>query len=113
MTMAHFLIHDFLLWQEFTVPDIRNEPCSTGCCSIILTSSFKNMRAVSRESTGSYVPSSRRWLSTIWTVATPAAGLPASDVRTVVRSGSFISHVAAADFAPPAIRRDGRNGESG
>ena len=34
------MMDDPLLWQEFTVSDIRNAPCSTGCSSITLTSSL-------------------------------------------------------------------------
>jgi hypothetical protein len=111
--LVRFLIHDPLLGQEFTVPDIRNAPCSTGCSSITLTSSWPSMRAVSRESTASFDPSSKMWSSAIWTAAILAAGLPASGVPPVLRSGLSCSLATLADFAPPAIRRGGRNGVSG
>ena len=113
MRLARFLMNDPLLWQECTVPVIRSAPCFTGCSSITLTSSFKNMSPVSRRSTASSAPSSRRWSSASSTAATPAAGLPGFAVLTVVRNFSSTSPVALAAFAHRAIRRGGRNGPSG
>lgn len=76
-----------LLWQEFAHLDIRNAPCSTGCSSITLTSSFKNTSPVSKRSTVSSDPSSKKSWSAIWTAATLAAALPASAVPRVGKRG--------------------------
>ena len=78
--LARFLIHDPLLWQEYTDPVIRNAAYSLTFSSITLTSSFENMSPASRRCTASSVPSSRRCPSATWTAANPAAGLPASAV---------------------------------
>jgi len=87
----------FLLWQEFTVPDIRNAPCSTGCSSITLTSSWPSMSPGLRRSMASSGRSSRRWSSATLTAATLAVDLPQCPL-------SFVWGGAAVDALMPHQR---------
>ena len=56
---------------------------------------------------------SRKSWSATSNATTRAAGLPASVVRTVGRSGSWCSPAAPADSAPPVMPRGLRNGANG
>ncbi|MGB6338406.1 MAG: hypothetical protein WBF32_01405, partial [Candidatus Aminicenantaceae bacterium] len=65
----------------------QNSPFSTLCSSITLTSSWPNMSPVSRESTASSAPSSKKSLSAISIAATQSAGLPGFAVLRVGKRG--------------------------
>lgn len=112
-TSGLFLESLSLLWQEFTAPDIPSALSSTGCCSITLTGSWRNMRLVSSGSTASSVRSSRKSWSATSTAATRAAGLLASAALGVGESASLCFRAAPAIFVPPATPRGLRSGASG
>ena len=113
MSSGPFLESLTLPWQGFTVSVIQRGLFSTESYFIILRSSFWSMRTGLSESMAISVPSSRMLLRSISTVAIRCAGLPASGVRTVGRSGSSCSParpVVSVLHVMPSAMRSGASG---